>query len=188
MRGRKFDNSLILGCIKCEACKHSETCVLICAPLTRKLTPFPTSFWLACPYLMRIAGELESGQGVKELERWLVNHNKFKEWRGYNFLHQQVRLSLLKKLKLDILNKKNFLQRFKPELYKRLRRGGLGGIDYLNNNKIYVKCLHLQLASLIALNYHPGAEWLRDNIAKIITRQEQDQCLMIIKKIKSLRW
>ncbi|MBR1604328.1 MAG: DUF501 domain-containing protein, partial [Synergistaceae bacterium] len=89
--------------------------------------------------------------------------------------------NLLKKLKLDISNKKNFLQRFKPELYKRLRRGGLGGIDYLNNNKIYVKCLHLQLASLIALNYHPGAEWLRDNIAKIITRQEQCQCLMIIK-------
>lgn len=166
---KNFDKTLILDKVSCKGCVHSKICVLVCKPLTQKLKPFPTSFWLACPYLMRIAGELESQGGVRELEAWLAAHNKFKEWREFNLLHQQIRLSLLNfkfnKINLSILNGKNFLSRCKPEIYKSLRRGGVGGINYLDlNNKIYAKCLHLQLASFIALNYHPGAEWLREKL------------------------
>ena len=154
---KNFDKTLILDKVSCKGCVHSKICVLVCKPLTQKLKPFPTSFWLVCPYLMRIAGELESQGGVRELEAWLAAHNKFKEWREFNLLHQQIRLSML--------NNKNFLSRCKPEIYRSLRRGGVGGINYLDlNNKIYAKCLHLQLASFIALNYHPAAEWLREKL------------------------
>ena len=164
----KFNNNLIIDYISCKDCARAEICVLICRPLTQKLKPFPTSFWLACPYLMRIAGELESQGGVRKLETWLAAHNKFKEWRVFNLLHQQIRLDLLSngsRSRRGDLMQKIFLSRCKPEIYKSLRRGGVGGINYLDlNNKIYVKCLHLQLASFIALNYHPGAEWLREKL------------------------
>lgn len=157
---RKFNNNLIINYISCKDCARAKICVLICKPLTQKLKPFPTSFWLVCPYLMRIAGELESQGGVRELESWLAAHNKFKEWREFNLLHQQIRLNLLNYYRGD------FISRYKPEIYKSLRRGGIGGINYLDlNNKIYAKCLHLQLASFIALNYHPGADWLREKLA-----------------------
>lgn len=152
----RFDPNLVIGCG--SRCKFGKIQVLICRPVTggRELRPFPTTFWLSCPHLMRLAGTIESHGGVRELEKWLIKNNKFKQWRDYNILHQKIRLNLLN------YDTKKFLSRFKPEIFKRLRRGGIGGIDFLSLNKnIYVKCLHLQIASWLALDFHPAAEWLK---------------------------
>lgn len=151
----RFDPNLVIGCG--SRCKFGKIQVLICKPVTggRELRPFPTTFWLTCPHLMRLAGTIESQGGVRELENWLIKNNKLKQWRDYNILHQRIRLNLLDK------NIKNFLSRYKPEIFKKLRRGGIGGIDFLNNRNVYIKCLHLQIASWLALDYHPAAEWLK---------------------------
>lgn len=156
-KGRNFDPDLIIGELKGQ---NGEILVTICAPVGLKpLRPFPTTFWLVSKRLIKIAGKLESQGGVRELEQWLIKNNKLKEWRDYNILHQKIRLDLLNLLRPDI---KKFLSRCKPDIFKSLRRGGVGGIK--NNNKIYIKCLHLQIASWLALGYHPGAKWLEERI------------------------
>ena len=53
MEGRRFDPSLVLG--TGPRCRFGGVRVLVCAPLAG-LRPFPTTFWLVCPWLVRRAG------------------------------------------------------------------------------------------------------------------------------------
>ena len=43
-------------------CRFGHVRVQVCRPWGRKV--FPTSFWLVCPYLVRLAGKIESMGGV----------------------------------------------------------------------------------------------------------------------------
>ncbi|MDR2529675.1 MAG: DUF501 domain-containing protein [Synergistaceae bacterium] len=141
-RGRKFDPSLILGVA--NRCRFGFPRVTICSPL-RGSTPFPTTFWLTCPWLIRRVGALEAEGGVGELERWIEAH-ALHEWAPFNVEHQRLRLTLLSEAE-------------RPQILESLRAGGVGGIRYAET-KVYVKCVHLQAASWLALGHHPGQEWL----------------------------
>ena len=149
---KRFDSSLILGAAK--KCKFNHVQVITCSPIAKKLRPFPTSFWLTCPYLIKLAGKIESQCGIMKLEKFLLDNNLFHEWNQYNLLHQLIRVNLLDK-KLQ-----EFLRKYKSSLYKSLMRGGVGGTKYFFS-EINIKCLHLQTASFLALNYHPAGEWLK---------------------------
>ena len=149
MEGRRFDPSLILG--SGSRCRFGGVRVLVCVPLAG-LRPFPTTFWLVCPWLVRRAGTVEAEGGVRRLEGWL-NLRAPGEWRPYNREHQLVRLRLMNPLVRDLL------RRFRPAVWDRLRQAGVGGTRY--GSEIRVKCLHLQTASWLALSRHPGAAWLR---------------------------
>jgi len=151
MNGRRFDSSLIIDVKKC---RFNRVQVIICKPLGKKFRPFPTSFWLVCPYLIKLAGKIEAGGGVKELENFLIKNKLEKKWHEYNFLHQLKRLNLMNK------NQAVFMRKFHRNIFRNLIRGGVGGIHY-GFDSVNVKCLHLQTASFIALNHHPGAEWLK---------------------------
>jgi hypothetical protein len=147
MRGRKFGAAQILG--TASRCRFGFPRVIVCAPLRGDI-PFPTSFWLTCPWLVRSLGEAESNGGVRELERWIELHAP-KEWISFNIFHQRLRLALLPEAKL------RFLQRFRPWILERLR-GGVGGIRFAGEKQIHVKCLHLQAASWLAQGRGP---WTR---------------------------
>jgi hypothetical protein len=151
-RGRKFDETLILGTT--GRCGFGLPRVLVCAPFHAS-APFPTTFWLTCPRLVRLAGEAESRGGVGELEHWIERHAP-REWIPFNIAHQRLRLSLLPDAA------QVFLRRFRPRLFGRVRGVGVGGLRYgaAKDKSVRVKCLHLQLASWLALGRHPGAEWL----------------------------
>ena len=149
MSERKFDPALILG--TASRCRFGYSRVIVCSPLL-KLTPFPTSFWLTCPWLTRIIGAVESGGGVKELERWLESRRD--EWLSFEMDHRLARMALLPPGVL------NFLRRFRPNVFDRLRRDGVGGARY-DGYTPRVKCIHLQTASWLALRRHPGGEWLK---------------------------
>ena len=149
-RKQRFDSSLILGC---KRCKFGSIQVIICRPFSRKNRPFPTTFWLVCPYLVRLAGEIEAQGGVHELEEYIINHNLIHEWRKYNIQHQAIRIKLSGKL----MNK--FMWKFRRKKFRDVMRGGVGGIRV--NEGVNVKCLHLQTASFIAMGYHPAGEWLK---------------------------
>jgi len=151
MSERKFDPSLILG--TAERCMFGYPRVVVCSPFAG-LTPFPTSFWLTCPWLYRFAGTIESRGGVGELERLLSRYPH--EWLLYNVDHSLARLSLLPPAKLS------FLRRFKSGLFDRLRRGGVGGTRHDAGSPARVKCIHLQIASWLAFRRHPGEEWLEE--------------------------
>ena len=149
MEGRRFDASIVLGAA--ARCRRGVPTVLTCAPL-RGLRPFPTTFWLVCPWLDRRAGMAEAEGGVRRLEAWLADH-ALAEHRAYARLHQRIRLALLAP------GQEAWLRRGHRALFDRLRRGGVGGI-HAAWPEARVKCLHLQTASWLALGHHPGAELL----------------------------
>ena len=149
---RRFDSSLVIDVKKC---RFNHIQVLICKPLSKKLRPFPTTFWLMCPHLIKLAGKIESQGGVNELENFLRVNNLYHEWHEYNFLHQVIRLKLLNK------NLSKFMRNYHGKIFKSLIRGGVGGIRYDYKN-INAKCLHLQTASFIGLGRHPGEKWLKE--------------------------
>ncbi|MDR1379612.1 MAG: DUF501 domain-containing protein [Synergistaceae bacterium] len=122
----------------------------------RLFTPFPTSFWLTCPWLVRMAGTAESKGGVRELERWIERY-AYREWIAFNMDHQRTRIALLPR------SMSGFLRRFEPSTLDLLYRGGVGGIQYRSRGEpARVKCIHLQVASWLALRRHPGRPWLED--------------------------
>jgi hypothetical protein len=115
--------------------------------------PFPTSFWLTCPWLARFIGTVEAGGGVGEFERWLESRVR-DEWLIFDMDHRLARMALLPPRTRD------FLRRSKPNIFDRLRRDGIGGARYDGSSPIRAKCLHLQAASWLAFRRHPGEEWL----------------------------
>ena len=147
---QRFDPSLIAGGVRC---KFGGVQVLVCRPFSRKGRPFPTTFWLVCPYLVRLAGEVESHGGVRELEAFMTSRDMLHEWRSYNLLHQVIRL--------DLAGKCSAFRKYHAKVFRSVMRSGIGGMK--QGDIISVKCLHLQTASFIALGRHPGGEWLEQN-------------------------
>lgn len=132
-------------------CSFGHVQVQVCRPWGRKV--FPTSFWLKCPYLVRLAGKIESAGGVHELEEYIVYHNLVHEWRKYNIIHQGLRVFLGGEGMND------FVRRYRGRIFRDVMRGGVGGIRV--GEGVNVKCLHLQTASFIGLGFHPAGEWLK---------------------------
>ncbi|MBR1657049.1 MAG: DUF501 domain-containing protein [Synergistaceae bacterium] len=136
-----------------KLCRFSHVQVQICRPFGKKYKPFPTTFWLVCPYLVKRAGMIESSGGVHELEEYIVSNGLVHEWRRYNLLHQALRLRLGGERTND------FLRRFRRRIFRDVVRGGVGGIRV--GEGVNVKCLHLQTASLLGIGRHPAGEWLK---------------------------
>ncbi|GHV53080.1 hypothetical protein FACS1894216_10400 [Synergistales bacterium] len=152
-RTGKFEPSIVRGVIRCS---RGFPQVLLCDALIH-MRPFPTSFWLACPYLTRMAGRLESRSGVSEMEGLLPDRGG--AWLNYHMLHSLLRLCLLGR------KRAGYLKRYRPGILRTLANGGAGGISYTADS-FFVKCLHLQIASYIALGYHPASDWLDEKIGR----------------------
>jgi hypothetical protein len=154
MKGRKFNSDLLLGVT--SRCLLGKPQVILCKSLLNGI-PFPNNFWLSCPVLVRIAGQLESNGGVKELESYIKENSK-DSWEIYSKLHTKIRISLASKNELLYLKQNNLA------LYKRFYDDnlGIGGIRI--NKNIQVKCIHLQIASYISLGFHPGEDWFLNRI------------------------
>ena len=65
-RRRRFDISIVYAVA--ARCSFGFPQVLVCRPERKEGSPFPTLFWLTCPYLDRKCGELESLHKIRELE------------------------------------------------------------------------------------------------------------------------
>lgn len=148
---QNFDESLILAAAK--RCSKGHVQVLLCKPFNRNNTPFPTSFWLTCPYLIKLASSIESNGGVKNLENFISNSGVKRQYFLYNIFHQVLRIKILGE------NKIFFLRKYKNKIFNDLIRTGIGGIKY--NINLNVKCIHLQTASFLALGFHPAKVWLK---------------------------
>ena len=98
---------------------------------------------------------IESNGGIKRLEEYITEHGLVHEWRRFNVLHQALRV------RLGGMRLNGFVRKFRPKVYRDVMRGGVGGIRV--GDGVNVKCLHLQTASFIGLNYHPAGEWLKSH-------------------------
>ena len=154
MKGRKFSLNLLYGIA--SRCLFGKPKVILCKSLHNG-KPFPNNFWLSCPVLVKMAGQLESIGGVKELESYISNNFKT-DWEIYSRLHTKIRIGLASKNELEILKQTN------SPLYKTLCDDniGIGGIRI--SKEVQIKCLHLQLASFLSLGFHPGQDWLKEKI------------------------
>lgn len=149
MRGRAFDLALVRGVAR--RCPWGKPQVIVCGPL-RKGRPFPTTFWLTCPFLDRRCGQLESEGAVGELEAALAGPGAEKAWESYNERAARFRLALLSEKERKVLHTEG------AAFMKNLESVGVGGIR--TGSKPSVKCLHLQVATWLGFGFHPAGQWL----------------------------
>ncbi|OAA30111.1 hypothetical protein AT15_00935 [Kosmotoga arenicorallina S304] len=96
--------------------------------------PFPTLFWLTCPFLYKEVSRLEEKGWVKLLEEELEHSESMsREYIEAHKTTQALKKSLLADRKLENWQIEALLDR------------GIGGIRNLMN----IKCLHLQLANFL---------------------------------------
>lgn len=113
--------------------------------------PFPTLYWLTCPYLCRISGDLESKNYIDFFQNLVNNDKDFK--KQYISAHEndiEERLNLINE---DI---NNLTENMKNKLIKT----GIGGIK----NYETIKCLHLHIASYLGSNINPIGKYIIDNL------------------------
>lgn len=154
-KARAFDPSKIRYVAR--RCAHGCPQVLVCGPLFDGV-PFPTLFWLTCPFLSRKCGVLESEHKIGELES--LFEDLADEISAYHDKYRKLRLEIadgdeLKKLKLQ-----------RPAIWESVAYSGIGGID-TERNQFAVKCLHLQIATWLGMGYHPAENWLSSNIGDL---------------------
>ncbi len=158
MDGRNFHKGLVMSVA--ARCKWGMPQVLKCRPFYRG-RPFPTLFWLTCPHLAYQCGRLESGGGVKALEDFLSENEK--AYRLYNSRYAWLRLSSLSGCE------RFFLRRYSPKIWKAMLRTGIGGIRL--TEKLTVKCLHLQAATMLALPGHPAEAWFAEKFKEFCCKK-----------------
>jgi len=154
MSKRKFNFNLLLGVA--SRCLYGKPQVILCKSLLNGI-PFPNNFWLSCPFLVKMAGQLESFGGVKKIELY-IKENSITGWETYNRLHARIRISLADKNEIDTLKQNNL------SMYEKFCDSsiGMGGIRI--SKEVQVKCLHLQIASFLSLGFHPAKDWFDDGL------------------------
>jgi hypothetical protein len=119
--------------------------------------PFPTTYWLVCPYLTRTVGVIEAENGVASLRDALRSDPG--ALQAYHGLHARIRLAMLPDAR------KRFLRRYRKPIYRALARGGIGGIAW-RAGEAGVKCVHLHAASYLALGFHPASRFLDERVGR----------------------
>lgn len=92
--------------------------------------PFPTVFWLTCPYLLKLCGKLESALFHKNLEAEILRTDKIKK----ELLRAQQKMVEIRRALADAAG---------IELEESVLQSGIGGVK----NPLAVKCLHAHLAA-----------------------------------------
>lgn len=132
-------------------CSYGAPMALLCAPIVARVSkgtkraskaePFPTLYWLTCPYLKERVGRLEGGQAFLDIRRMIAEDNSFdsrlkaasEDYRGrrrrlYGELPIELRSAVSERATQDLLS------------------SGPGGVkDYRN-----IKCLHIHLANFVS--------------------------------------
>ena len=127
----------ITGFLKvAKRCRWGYPQVIMCYPLN-KGRPFPTLYWLTCPYLNKHVGELESKGKIEEFGRLALHDPDFgEELRQAHREYASERFSLL-----GVGVRKHLEERF-PSYLEVIRSRGIGGVV----ESCGVKCLHAHLA------------------------------------------
>ena len=104
--------------------------------------PFPTIYWLTCPYLRYRISQIEAEGGIVKYEK-IINSSKA-------LFHLQEKAHLLaRKEAIELAGDNEWI-------IKRIKKGGMGGISDFS----HLKCLHLQVA------YHLGG--IRNPVGKMV--------------------
>lgn len=163
-RSKKFDISTILAIAR--RCYYGKPQVVLCNPVIKGETPFPTIFWLTCPYLAKKCGMLESTQKIDSLEKILSTMPE--EVQTWHNIYRNLRENII--FETTETNKKSNLSKLKAILHKK----GVGGIDTRIAPNA-AKCLHLQVATWLGMGKHPAEFWLKGQIGDLYC-EEKSYC------------
>ncbi|MCI2425686.1 DUF501 domain-containing protein [Candidatus Acetothermia bacterium] len=123
-------------------CSHGYPQVTINYPLRIEkgtLIPFPTLFWLTCPYLRLSIGRLEAAGLIREAEQMLRATPRTME--TYHADHKKYIAE-----RWQLINESDKEQLVAQGMIKNMLERGIGGLT--NHRKI--KCLHLHYAHYLA--------------------------------------
>jgi hypothetical protein len=135
--GRKMSNKMEVS----SFCKYGYPTTIKNYPIMNR-KPFPTMYWLTCPYLNEEISRLESQNFIDKIQ------NKIDE--NEEMLHELKNAHKSEiKHRLDII--KDEIEELPYPMQKSLKEKGIGGISDFK----YVKCLHLHFASYISGNDNP---------------------------------
>jgi hypothetical protein len=119
-------------------CSFQYPQVIRVAPLVGG-KPFPTLYWLTCPFLRSQIGTIEANGWIKRLEKRLAEEPDLRA--ALQRAHQRYI-----RQRHTLLAKGIAHQDLPPEMQQSLERGGIGGIlDWTR-----LKCLHLHVAHAMA--------------------------------------
>ncbi|MDO5563166.1 MAG: DUF501 domain-containing protein [Synergistaceae bacterium] len=159
---RKFDMSLVYAVAK--RCGAGYLQVLVCSPFSADIVPFPTLFWLTCPYLARKCGELESRQKISELES--VFEQRESEVKRWHEEYSTLRAELVTPETEGTVKKKS------ESMWNSFVSSGAGGMNWRDAPSA-VKCLHLQTAGYLGMGWHPA----EDSLKSMLGNFECDNCI-----------
>ncbi|MGM0641119.1 MAG: DUF501 domain-containing protein [Thermotogota bacterium] len=138
--GRELKNKMRVASV----CKYGYPMTIKNYPILNK-KPFPTMYWLTCPYLNEEISKLESRNKIEEIQ------NKIDQDTNLSNKIQDAHLKEIQE-RLEIIDDE--INELPEPMQKTLREKGVGGISDFK----FVKCLHLHYASYISGNDNPIGE------------------------------
>jgi hypothetical protein len=119
-------------------CPYGYPQVILVHPLIEG-KPFPTTFWLTCPFLAEEIDHLEEGGWIKKMETLLREDTKLNAQ-----LQRAHRAYIEERMNLLSVEDRRFLD--DSRMSASLLEKGIGGIGNFNR----IKCLHLHVAHALA--------------------------------------
>ncbi|MCS7234298.1 MAG: DUF501 domain-containing protein [Synergistetes bacterium] len=151
-----------------KRCSWGYPQVILCYPL-KKGKPFPTLYWLTCPYLNKRVGDLESKGMISDLLNKIeTNADLRKKLKEANKAYAEKRAALLSE------KIRNFLKLKFHSYLEVIEERGIGGVTEPEG----VKCLHAHLAYYLA----DGKTPIGEEVLKILSSSEcldKPKCAMI---------
>lgn len=140
-------------------CSFGVPTALLCSPIVVRegrngekegqAEPFPTLYWLTCPYLKERVGRLEGGQAFQDIRNMIAADKEFESKlkeaaQQYGRLRRKLYAGLTEEVRGLIGEKAT----------KDLLESGPGGVKDHRN----IKCLHIHLANFISGMKDPVGE------------------------------
>ncbi len=127
-----------------KRCNGGYPKVILNSPVLDDGTPFPTIFWLTCPFLVKEISRLEGKGWIKHLQTQLAKDSFFK-------------------LKLEEAHDDYRQRRASLMSSQGAERNGIGGAS----NSEGLKCLHAHYAHYLATGCNPVGELVDEHIGEI---------------------
>lgn len=152
---RSINNKTEIG----KRCKYGYPQTIKNYPIMNK-KPFPTMYWLTCPYLNEQISKIESINMIDKIQEEIYSDE---------YLSQKIYDSHQKEIneRLEIIGEE--INELPDPMKKTLIEKGIGGISDFK----YVKCLHLHYASYLSGNENPIGE----KVDKLLKSQNCENCI-----------
>lgn len=126
-------------------CRFGNPMVIAVAPLIDR-EPFPTTFWLTCPYLVECVSALESEGAIRRLAAQVRSDPDFARKLG-----QAHRAAAELRVQMAGETDLRRLEELSPRAASRVTQTGVAGIRHPSG----IKCLHAHLADHLGRGFNP---------------------------------